>query len=335
MALISDKFHLNKLKKYGINIKTKYIVGNKVLERNTDNSINDDINNGIRCEKQYYLNNKLIHTEKIFDSRIEYTFISNKLENTDYTCNNCGVKSNLKQFVDGCPYCKTHYNIDYMDKDLGSKYHYDRVLKSNKYKIITAIISLIMSCLLSFIFIKFTSRTFNNYDVLKIFIYGFILSFVLYYLFYIVDAYIILAPIKKYKDKQNKKQINFWNKTKIDKKLFFNNLNYEIRKLYYSRENIIDYDILDYIEFCECNKNDKKYIAVTAEVRIVTINNNKIKSKYIKEKYLLRKNENRVLQLNEGTNLIKCHNCGASIDATTEKCDYCGTQINYLQEWIL
>ena len=61
MSLISDNFHNKKLKDYGINIKTKYIVGNKILERNTDNSINDDIINGIRCEKQYYLKKTINH----------------------------------------------------------------------------------------------------------------------------------------------------------------------------------------------------------------------------------------------------------------------------------
>ena len=42
MSLLSDKYHKEKLEKYGINIKTKYIVDNKILERNTDNSINDN-----------------------------------------------------------------------------------------------------------------------------------------------------------------------------------------------------------------------------------------------------------------------------------------------------
>ena len=65
-----------------------------------------------------------------------------------------------------------------------------------------------------------------------------IFSLILYYFFYIADAYIILSPIKKFKDKGNKKQIEFWQRTKINKKTFFNNLNYEIRKKYYSKENI-------------------------------------------------------------------------------------------------
>ena len=100
MALISDNYHKKKLKDLNINIKTKYIVGNKILERNTDDSSNDDIKSGIRCEKDYYVNNKLCHTEKIFDSRIEYTFISKEEENMDYKCPNCGMRSKLKNFLE-------------------------------------------------------------------------------------------------------------------------------------------------------------------------------------------------------------------------------------------
>lgn len=116
-------------------------------------------------------------------------------------CKNCGMSSKLKEFVDGCPYCGTYYNIDYTDKDLGGKYHYDRVIRKKTYRVITAIIDLVISLILSFIFIKYTSRTFNSYDISKIFIYGTILSLILYYLFYIMDAYVILGPIKRFKDK--------------------------------------------------------------------------------------------------------------------------------------
>ena len=103
MALVSDNYHKKKLKEYGVNIKTKYFVGNKTYERNTDDSVNDDIVAGIRCEKDYYLGNVLVHKEKEFDSRIEYTFISKEMEEGNYKCPNCGMESKIKDFVDGCP----------------------------------------------------------------------------------------------------------------------------------------------------------------------------------------------------------------------------------------
>lgn len=334
MPLISDNFQKKKLKEFKINIKTKYIVGNKIYECNSDDSHNDKITSGIRCEKDYYIDNKLVHKETEFDSRIEYTFIS-KIENKKYKCPNCGMQSKLKDFVDGCPYCKTYYNIDYTNKDLGSKYHYDQVLRNNSYRIITGIIDLIISIILSFIFIQATSRTFNSIDILKVFIYGLILSMILYYFFYILDAYIILGPIKRYKDKQNQKQIDFWENTKIDKKSFFNNFNYEVRKYYYSQKNIIDFDVLDYIEFNDFKKNNNQYIKVLAEIRLVYYEMGKIKSKFIKEEFIFKKNSNEKLELKDGVNIIKCHNCGASVDAIMGHCSYCHTEIKYLQEWIL
>ena len=335
MPLISDNYQIKKLNKYKINIKTKYIVGNNLLERNTDNTKNDDIKNGIRCKKEYYLNNNLTHTEDLFDSRIEYTFISKDVENKDYTCPNCGMHSKLKDFIDGCPYCQTYYNIDYTNKDLGSKYHYDQVLRSNTYRVITGIVDIIISLILSYIFIKTTSRTFNGFDISKIFIYGLILSLILYYFFYIIDAYIVLTPIKNYKEKENQKQEEFWESTKIDKKKFYNNLNYELRKYYYSKDNIIDYDIIDYLSFNNFTKNNQEYIKITAEVRVVYYKNNKITSRIIKDTYLLKHHTDNIQSLKEGENIIKCHNCGASIDITQEECSYCHTKTKYLQEWTL
>jgi Zn finger protein HypA/HybF involved in hydrogenase expression len=277
----------------------------------------------------------MIHKENDFDTRIEYTYVSKEMEQADFSCPNCGMQSKVKDFEDGCPYCGSYYNIDFTDKELGSKLHYDRVLRSNKYRVITAIIDIIISLIIAFIFIKTTSRTFNNIDIIKIFLYGIILSMILYYFFYIVDAYIVLSPIKKYKDAQNQKQIDFWNKMNIDKKSFFNNLNYEIRNYYYSKDNIIDYDILDYTEFKDYKKDDKEFIDVEVELRLVVFENNKIKSNYIKDTFTMMKNINGKLELKDGVNVIKCHNCGATIDATEKMCSYCHTEIKYLQDWIL
>lgn len=334
MALIVDVFHKNKLNKFNINIKTNYIVGNNILERNSNGTKNDDIKSGIRCGKEYYVNNELRHTENEFDSRIEYTFVSKDLEKENYKCLNCGMNYKVSDNNLNCPYCGTYYNIDYIDKDLGTKYHYDRVLRSNLYRIITGIVDLGISLLLSFIFLKSTSRTFNIYDISKVFIYGIILSLILYYFFYLIDAYIVLAPIKKYKDKMNKKQAEFWEKSKIDKKNFFNNFNLEIRKYYYNQENIIDYDIIDYLDFEEFKKDNDRYVYVSAEIRVVSFANNKFISKYKKEKFIFKHNGD-VKKLNAGPNIIKCANCGTSIDVLKDKCEYCNTEIKYLQEWVL
>ena len=49
----------------------------------------------------------------------------------------------------------------------------------------------------------------------------------------------------------------------------------------------------------------------------------------------MKKNNNETLELKDGVNIIKCHNCGASIDATCGVCKYCHTSIKPLQEWVM
>ncbi|UKI28528.1 MAG: hypothetical protein L6V78_06375 [Clostridium sp.] len=93
----------------------------------------------------------------------------------------------MSEFVDGCPYCGTYYNLDYTEKDLGSKYHYDRVLRTNTYRVITGIVDLVfLVFLVTYYFIKFTSRTFNVYDISKKY---------LFMVFYIVCGFILFFSI--------------------------------------------------------------------------------------------------------------------------------------------
>ena len=334
MPFLSETFHMRKLAESAVNIKTTYITDGKLADRNTDGTKNEDVINGIRCRKEYYVRGKLAHIEKLFDSRIEYTYVSEDMNETPHTCSNCGFSGVIGDFADGCPYCKAAYNIDYTDKDLGSKYHYDFVLKKPLYRIVTAIVDCIISFILSYIFIVNTSRTFNPYDVSKIFIYGVILALVLYYLFYICDAYVVLGPIRRYKERQNKKQMEFWSRTGIDKKKFFNNLNYEVYRKYYSQPGIIDFDIIDYTDFYEYERAGVMCVDVSLEVRLVYLKNNRVSSKYKKDIITLMKADNS-MKLAPGLNIIKCPKCNANIDATEGVCTYCGTKVGYIQEWII
>ncbi len=343
MARITEKLHIARLKKFNINIKTKYKDIDDILERNTDNSKNDDINNGIRIEKDYYQNGILLKKLYNFDPRIKYTFISKDSENKEIECPNCGNRGIVKDFLEGCEYCGTHYNIDYNNKGLGAKYHYDRTIHSNHYITITFLIDLIVCLIIFLIYIKGSSRTFNIYDICKVLIGGVITASALFYVFYMLDAVIVLLPIKIYKDKQNQKQIAFWNRMKeknIDALTFYNNFNYELQDYYYGSlsedDNIIDYDIIDYHSFNDSlDSNNFLNIEVCVSIRIVRLINNKITSKIEKKLFKLKKNDKKIEKLNNGVNLISCHNCGASIDVTHGECDYCHTKNNYLQEWYL
>ena len=145
-------------------------------------------------------------------------------EEAQHTCENCGFTGKVKEFVNGCPCCDAASNIDYADKELGSKHHYDLVLQSPVYRIVTGVVDYIVSFLLCSLWIINTSRTFNGYDVGKIFIYSTILAMILYYFFYLCDAYAVLGPVRRYKEKQNRRQQEFWTGTGIDKKRFYMSL---------------------------------------------------------------------------------------------------------------
>ena len=334
MTKISDNFHYKKLKEKNIDIKTSYIVDGKILSKSTDNSVNDDIKNGVLYEKEYFLNGKPIHKETEFDTRIEYTFIDG-IGDEDFECPNCGHTSKMSEVGEGCPYCHTYYNVDYKDKDLGSKNHYDSVLRSNTYKVVTLIVDVIISMIIAFIFIKATSRTFNINDIYKALIGGVVLSVLLYYVFYLADGYIVLGPIKSYKAKMNNKMKEFWNRTKYDQKKFFNNFNYELNKYYYSKDNIIDYDIIDYVSYKDRMSGGNQLIDAVIDVRIITLDGGKIKSTIKRDNITLKKCDNQITTSSDGINVIKCSNCGASIDVTSESCEYCKTKNNYLQEWVM
>ena len=54
----------------------------------------------------------------------------------------------------------------------------------------------------------------------------------------------------------------------IDKDNHTKNFNY-IREYYYSKSDIVDFDVLDYIEFEDFEKKDNKYVKVKAEIRVI------------------------------------------------------------------
>lgn len=336
--MLVNQIQNKRLKKFGVNIKSFFKTQNGFGERNTDGSKNDNISDAILLKKDYYYKGEVIHKEKVFDPRIHYTFQLNHI-NEEVECPNCGHTFKMNDNNDVCPYCNTHYNIEFNDKDLGGKYYYDLTMKDNKYIIKTLIIDFIFSFIISLLFILYTSRTFTIFDIIKVLIGTFLIGLILFFVFYYLDALFVLPFIRRKKEIINNKQREFWkrvSKYSIDKKTFYNNLNYSIRTLFYSEkyENIIDYDVIDYNSFTEKIDNENFYITVNMDIRCIYFNDGKIISKLENKTFKLKRVQ-VVEKLDGGINIIKCHNCGASIDAASDKCSYCGTKVNFLQEWYI
>ncbi len=339
MPHITERAQSKRLKDLGIDIHAKYKDNSGIVERKTEIKQNPNVYQGVLLEKIYYQNHLPIGKTTGFDPRMQYTFIASQ-EEKEMSCPNCGFPAPISDFLDGCPYCGTDYNIDYTNKDLGAKYHYDKVVHSNYYIWITLIIDLLFSLLFMLCYILLTGRTFNSYDILKVLIGGIVFGVATFYLFYTVDAFIVVLPVRWYKEKQNQKQIAFWQRMEtlgISKTTFFNNFNYELQEYLYSDKNeqIIDYDIVDYLAFQERKKDNKLFIQVEVRIRLVKWVNQKLVTETSKKTVILEKNNQDTPTLNNGINIIACRNCGSSIDVTKGVCEYCQTKYNYLQEWYL
>ncbi len=335
--MVVEERHEKRLKDFNINIKSKFKDGEKVLERNTDHSKEDNIEYGILLEKDYYRNGLILKKEKLFDSRIIYSYVFPK--DSEFTCKNCGNKSKLSEFQVSCPYCHTSYNMEYKNKELGSKHFYDLTIKSRKYIITTYIIDFIISFIITALYIINTSRTFYLFDVLKILVGAVLISFILFYVFYYLDALIILPRVRRIKERINREQELFWNDMNFneeEKTKFFNNINFALRQYYYSDrvKDVVDFDIIDYNSFRKDVDNNVLYVEINMDIRIVSYNNSKINSRRSNITYRFKKVD-KSKELKDGANLIECPNCGSSINVLNEKCEYCGTEIDSYQEWYL
>ena len=122
----------------------------------------------------------------------------------------------------------------------------------------------------------------------------------------------------------------------VDKNKFFNNMNYEISRYYFKNPSIVDYDILDCLEFHESNDKDGRVVITTKiDVRSILYQDGKIKESRKDEVFSFVRREGELFVLHDGKNYVKCPNCGASCDVTHDKCDHCRTELKHLNEWVM
>jgi len=72
---LSDKKYLKRLKDFGLSLVTVYKSGNKTVEKNSFETLKENIVNGIRLEKNYIRGGKSVFKLFNFDPRIKYTFM--------------------------------------------------------------------------------------------------------------------------------------------------------------------------------------------------------------------------------------------------------------------
>lgn len=328
---LSDKKYVKRLKDFGMNLITEYKSGDQIVKKSLFEPLRTNIVNGIRLEKNYLRGERSVFKLHNFDPRIKYTFVN---ASTASKCPNCGA--DIDHESGECPYCGTAYNMDYESKSLGAKYHTDLVMNSQKYKTITLIVDIIVCFLISFAYFKTTGRTFNGWDITKVLFGTALLSLIFYYVFFYLDSFFILLPIKIYKERINAAQEKFWNenRSQIDKNVFFTNLNYELQKYYFEGRdtlNILDFDFVDYTTI----RRDRDVVTIEILVREVYMDGGKVKCRQRSKTLRLQHTKREYALESVGGVALRCRKCGSSVDAFQTECPSCGTRQNYLQEWYL
>ncbi|MCR4653409.1 MAG: zinc-ribbon domain-containing protein [Eubacterium sp.] len=376
--MIVERSQEKRLGQYKAAITSCYMSDGKKYLRSTDHSRNDNVSSAVLVEKIYYVNGRPVKKITGFDPRMQYTYLAASPEQKEVHCPNCGYVGNGKEMAEGCPACGATFNVEYSDKELGAKYHFDQIVNGKGYKVKTLLVDMLVSFFLSFFVLRFTGRTFNIYDIGKVIIGTAVLTLILYFFFYQVDAYIVSGAARREAEKKNREQKRFWEAAAgqgIEKKVFFNNLMYELRNHYYGGEpsltDVIDFDVVDFLDFdmlqspaaggehrvlSRSQSSGGKFpvqpggadsrglsasqtaagglrVRVQMLLREIRLRDGQITEKTGLRTVVLERKPGPVRILLPGMNLIKCRNCGASVDATAPFCSYCGTPMLRYQEW--
>ena len=350
MQFVSEKAQSGRLRRLGVSIQTDFWENHQIRTRTSDHTEDEDVNNGIIIQKRYYKDGRLDRTEKDFSPLMMYTYLGGDVLEGSLTCPNCGYRGEKELFTNGCPYCGTVYNVEYAGREEGCQFFADRNVK-NPWLYAKAFLICLAVCLpFSFFIVRSTGRTFFFFDKLKALLFGFLPALLLSYIYYVGNAFVITRRAEEKYEKQTELIRWFQKKMKelgIPVSTFYNNLLSELAHLFYTdtedgaktvmpedadRQAVIDMDVLEYRDFSiRDGKQGQPDISVSVNLRKVFLKRDRIHSK--EETFSVTMRENRIVQdeLHPGVNVICCRNCGASIDVTREKCDFCGTRINYLQ----
>ena len=353
MAFVSEKTQQAVLRRTGISIETVFWQNRALKIRTTDHSQDDDVKNGIILEKRYYRNSGLLDTEKEFSPMLMYTYIGSGELKKEVTCPNCGRTGLLEEFADGCPYCGTNYNITYTDRQEGAQFLASRNKKNPWLYAAALVISLAVCLAVSFLIVRTTGRTFMLFDKLKAVFFGVVPGLVLFYGFYVLNAFVISRRAEENYEKQTRLIQAFEKELlgmQIPMSTFYNCLHSELSRIFFAgnggpdkgkaagdeEETVIDFDILECTDYqIEKKPDGHKEIHLNVLLRKELLDSGRLHARKEKRPVTLLENKEIPDELHPGVNIIQCRNCGASVDVTKDSCPYCGTRINYRQRLYL
>ena len=314
---------LKRLEENNLVIEEIYLYKDKIFVRSTDGVENDSVYKAIKIEKNFLKDKKQLYRETEFDKKTTYTISAIKGEKT-VKCSECGYEGPIKDFFDGCPYCKANFNMDYSARSKSYGKELKELFSTKWINVLTTLLTLLM----------YAYNVYQDPNIVNI-IFGLVLLLPYYIMFTILISILafpfLINKLINFKDIANDR-INIRGE-QISNIILIKNINSELFNYIYDNENtnnkdVIDYDILDYVTYKAINTS----IFVELKLRKYIYKNNKIKRVISNEKFEFIKNENYT---EEKSIVKKCPNCGANVANSKKKCEYCNTIVPSNNVWIM
>lgn len=340
MALVSDRPQAKRLKQYGVDIQTDFWDEHAVRVRKTDGTRHDDVQNGVILTKKYFRSGRPVRKETVFHPMMMYTYIANGELTRRIACPNCGREGTVADFTEGCPFCDTHYNVEYTARQAGGKFHGDANIRDIRFYVLALLLALAVCLPASLLIVRATGRTFGTFDVLKALLFGLLAALLVFFIFYVLKAF-VLTPraVEKYE-----RQTRLLKRFEADLQglgitlgAFYTNLQSELARWYYQgpapkNRDVVDLDILDYDDYAIRTAPDgRSDIRLSVTLREIRARGQGLSARRAKLNATLRPVTGPRQELKGGVNIIQCPGCGASLDVTEAACPHCGQRINYRQ----
>ena len=335
MAYFTQKDREARLEKHGVTILTEYSDGGAVRRRSSDHKAEDDVDRGVILDKQYFRGAQKLLQETEFNPGILYSFRFPRLEDGRIRCPNCGAVEEEAKFSFGCPYCGTFYNLEYKQKNLGTREHSDYAVKDKKTGLLPVLVCFAPCIALMLLVFYAVSRTHTVFDLIKGLAIGLLLGAAAYLLLFYRRSGTAVTREGIQKKARQDQLLPVFEKALAEMGLtpveFVNLLHGQLSKYYFGpnsekREDVIDFDVLDYREQTVRRRGGRPVqISLLLDMRLIRDDGNALTSRELVQRaWLERKKTNGAVVMPE-TNILSCPNCGASNDLSAETCVYCGT----------
>ena len=328
-----------RLGKFDLTMITSFWDEHAVRRRASDGSVREDIINGVIMDKKYYRKGKLIHTEKMFNPLMRYSFVMGGKLEEDTQCPNCGWRGKTSAFLNGCPYCGASCHISYQDRQEGVKSFAEKKAKQPELYVGSFFGCMGICIGISLLIVLTTGRTHGLFDFLKGIAFGAAPGLIAFCRVYLKRVLEITQEAEAYFRQQSSMLQTF--ETGLTKKgisldAFFTSLNTEITTRLFGdapeNGNIVDWDILDYDD-CRTERTGEggEEMVIRMTMRILRMEGNRLRARETESRAVMKTNPVTPDPLRKGAMVVHCHACGSSIDLSQPVCGFCGTPIRYRQ----